>query len=367
MDEDARHPAEDPSLPSRPIPWHPASLADRLPALRRRADLTRATRAFWEARGCTEVETPALVPVPGMEVHLHGFPTRFTPHLGRGEGRGLWLRTSPELAIKRLLVAGCGACFELARVWRNGEVSTRHAPEFTMLEVYLPGAGLPALIDAVEEFLRATLPPRVAHAGVETDLTLPFERIPVAEAFCRHANGLDILSTVAPETAEGDAAALHAAARAAGLEAPIGLGWEDLFFHLMLEHVEPHLGRGRGSFLTHWPAPQAALARRDPADPRAALRFEVFAAGLELGNAFDELTDPDEQRTRFVRDVAERRRLYGDGEGTAWALDEDFLAALEHGLPATSGIALGFDRLAMLAAGVPDIDSVRWLGAWPFT
>nr|WP_245215834.1 EF-P lysine aminoacylase EpmA [Pararoseomonas baculiformis] len=335
-------------------------MAARLPALRRRAELTRATRAFWEARGCLEVETPCLVPAPGMEVHLHGFRSRFEPHLGRGEGRELWLRTSPELSIKRLLVAGTGSCFELARVWRNGEVSPRHAPEFTMLEIYLAGAGLDGLMDAVEAYLRAVLPPRVAHAGVETDLSLPFERVSVAEAFARL--GMDVLASVDPASAAGDAAALASAARAAGLSAPEGLGWEDLFFHLMLEHVEPRLGRGRGSFLTHWPAPQAALARRDPADPRAALRFEVFAAGLELGNAFDELLDPEEQAARFHRDVAEREALYGPG----WAVDDDFLAALRQGMPPTAGIAMGFDRLAMLAAGVPGIDAVRWLGGWPF-
>lgn len=300
-----------------------------------------------------------------MEVHLRGFAARFEPHLGRGEARDLWLRTSPELAIKRLLAGGAGSCFELARVWRNGEVSPRHAPEFTMLEVYRVGLPLAGLMDEVEDYLRAVLPPRVSHDGITTDLAPAFERLTVAEAFRRHAGGLDLLATVDATTAAGDGPALHRAARAAGLDAPDGLSWEDLFFHLVLTHVEPRLGRARGSFLTGWPAPQAALARRDPADPRAALRFEVFAAGLELGNAFDELTDAAEQRDRFVRDVAERRRLYGGAGGAAWDVDEDFLAALVHGMPACSGIALGFDRLAMLAAGVPDVDAVRWLGGWP--
>ncbi|MBB5694861.1 EF-P lysine aminoacylase EpmA [Muricoccus pecuniae] len=347
-------------LRTAPPPWHPDALAARLPALRRRAALLRDTRAFWEGRGCTEVETPALVPVPGMEVHLHGFRSRFEPHLGRGEGRDLWLRTSPELAIKRLLVGGAGSVFEIARVWRNGEVSARHAPEFTMLEVYLAGAGMEGLMEAVEDYLRAVLPRRVLHTGVETDLSLPFERVSVAGAFARL--GLDLLASVDPRTGEGDAAALAGLAREAGLAAPEGLGWEDLFFHLMLEHVEPRLGRERATFLTHWPAPQAALARRDPADPRAALRFEVFAAGLELGNAFDELLDPAEQAARFARDVAEREALYGPG----WGVDRDFLAALAQGMPPTAGIAMGFDRLAMLAAGVPDLDGVRWLGGWPY-
>jgi lysyl-tRNA synthetase class 2 len=198
----------------------------------------------------------------------------------------------------------------------------------------------------------------VAHGGVATPLDKPFERLSMAEAFRRHGNGLDILATVDPTTAEGDAAALHAAARAAGLDLPPGLGWEDAFFHLVLTHVEPRIGRERATFLTHWPAPQAALARRDPADPRAALRFELFVAGLELANAFDELTDPAEQRARFTRDVEARRQQAG-AEG--WEVDEDFLRSLEHGMPAGSGIALGFDRLAMLASGAASIEQVLWL------
>jgi lysyl-tRNA synthetase class 2 len=342
-----------------PLPaWHPEAFAARLPFLRRRARLLAETRAFFAARGCTEVETPALVPAPGMEVHLRAFRSEYRPHLGAGAPMTLWLRTSPELALKRLLVAGAGPVFELARCWRNGETSPRHAPEFTMLEWYRPGATLEALMDETEAFLRSVLPACVAHDGVATDLALPFERLSMAEAFRRHANGLDILASVDLVSGEGDAPALHAAAAAAGLALPPGLGWEDGFFHLLLTHVEPRLGRDRATFLTHWPAPQAALARRDPADPRAALRFELFVAGLELANAFDELTDPAEQRLRFTRDCALRQAEAGE-EG--WPPDEDFLAALDHGMPGGAGIALGFDRLAMLASGAARIDQVLWL------
>jgi lysyl-tRNA synthetase class 2 len=333
-------------------PWHPEAFAARLPFLERRARLTAETRAFFTARGYREVETPALVPAPGAEVHLRAFATRYEAHLGQGVSRDLWLRTSPELALKRLLVAGAGPVFELARVWRNGEASPRHASEFTMLEWYRPGLGFAGLMTETEEFIRAVAPPIVAHGDATTDLSLPFERITMAEAFARWCNGLDILGT------EGDTARLHAAAQAAGFTPHADEGWEDLFFRLLLEHIEPQLGRGRATFLTHWPAPQAALARRDPADPRAALRFELFVAGLELANAFDELTDPAEQRARFIDDTAERRRISGE---RGWEVDEDFLAALEHGMPTTSGIALGFDRLAMLAAGAREIADVMWL------
>ena len=339
-------------MAEKPV-WHPERLAARLPFLDARARLTAATRTFFVGRGYREVETPSLVPVPGMDVHLMGFSTRYRPHLGRGRETTLWLRTSPELAIKRLLAGGAGPVFELARVWRNGEVSPRHHPEFTMLEWYAPGADLAALMDETEAYVRAVCPSRVGHAGVETDLTLPFARLTMADAFARHAGVPDLLASVTAG-GRGDAAVLSAAAGTALRE---GEDWEDVFFRLLLERVEPVIGREHATFLTHWPAPQAALARRDPSDPRAALRFELFVAGIELANAFDELTDAAEQRARFTIDVAERHRRYGEG----WPVDEDFLAALDHGLPPTAGIAMGFDRLAMLASGARTIEDVLWL------
>lgn len=336
-----------------PPPWHPESLAARLPFLEARARLTTATRAWLTAQGYREVETPCLVPAPGMEVHLRGFQSRYEPHLGQGEGRALWLRTSPELALKRLLVGAAGPVFELARVWRNGEIGRRHAPEFTMLEWYRPGLPLDGLMAETERLVRALCPSLVAHEGVTTDLALPFERITCAEAFARHA-GLDLLASIRPD-GTGDGAALGARADES---------WEEAFFRILLEHVEPHLGRARASFLTHWPTPQAALARRDPADQRVALRFELFAGGIELANAFDELTDAAEQAARFAQDVAERERLYGAAD--SWPVDADFLAALSHGMPSGSGIALGFDRLAMLASGARRIEDVLWLGGFPY-
>ncbi|MBU8544893.1 MULTISPECIES: EF-P lysine aminoacylase EpmA [Roseomonadaceae] len=342
--------------------WSRERLAARLPFLRRRAELTAATRHFFTSRGYLEVETPCLVPAPGMEVHLRGFATEYRPHLGIGQDSTLWLRTSPELALKRLLVGGAGKVFELARVWRNGEASPRHAPEFTMLEWYAPGLDLAGLMEETELLLRSICPGPVGHGEAMADLSLPFERLTMAEAFSRHCRGMDILGTVDAATGEGDAAKLRAHAAKVGLHVPESDGWEDGFFRLMMRYVEPAIGQGRATFLTHWPAPQAALARRDPRDGRVALRFELFAAGLELANAFEELTDPVEQRARFERDVAQRRAETGE-EG--WDVDEDFLAALEAGMPPASGIALGFDRLAMLASGASDIEDVLWLPALP--
>jgi len=327
-----------------PLPGgRPDSLAARLPFLRRRALLTQATRAFFAARGYTEVETPYAVPAPGEEVHLAAFATERID--SAGERTKLWLHTSPEFAMKRLLAGGAGPIFQLARVWRNGEGSDTHAAEFTMLEWYRPDAALPELMDEVEAFLRAVLPPFVTSRGVTTDLGM-FDRLSLSDTFA--AFGVDLLGTA------GDAGAL---AHAAGERLRDGETWEDLFFRLLLGRIEPGLGRDRPTFLTHWPAEQAALARRDPADPRAALRFELFVCGMELANAFEELTDADEQRARFTQDRARRHALYGPD----WELDEDFLAAVAHGMPTGCGIALGFDRLAMIASGAQRIEQVLWL------
>jgi lysyl-tRNA synthetase class 2 len=228
-------------------------------------------------------------------------------------------------------------------VWRNGEASVLHAPEFTMLEWYAPGADMAALIGQTMRLLRAVLPGEVTCRGVTTRLD-DAEVLSVAEAFRRYA-GADVLGTA------GDAPAL---ASSAGERLRDGEDWEDLFFRILLGRVEPHLGRGQPTFLTHWPAAQAALARRDPADARVAERFELFVCGMELANAFVELTDAEEQRARFEVDRARRQALYG-GEG--WPMDEALLAALP-ALPPCAGIALGFDRLAMIAAGVDDIRAV---------
>jgi len=323
--------------------WNAESLAARLPMLRRRGLLTAAARAFFEARGYTEVETPYAVPVPGEEVHVRTFATRF--ETVRGQTVPLWLHTSPEFAMKKLLAGGAGPIFQFARVWRNAEGSATHAPEFTMLEWYAPGASMAALMDETEALFRAVLPPTVTCRGITTSLAR-FDRITVAEAFFRWA-GADVLATA------GNATALAAVA-CATLRA--GEDWEDLFFRLLLERVEPHLGRAHPTFLTHWPAAQAALARRDPCDPRVALRFEIYAAGLELANAFEELTDPAEQRARFIADRARRHAV----SGPDWDLDEDFLAALPS-MPPCAGIALGFDRLAMMASGADSIEQVLWL------
>jgi hypothetical protein len=205
--------------------WHPERLAARLPYLAVRSRILAATRAHFSASGYSEIETPALVPSPGAEVHLAAFETAYEPHLGAGAQHRLFLRTSPELAIKRLLAGGVGPVFEIARVWRNGELSARHAPEFTMLEWYRPGLSMAGLMDEAEAYLRAVWPDCPAA---------PFRRITMAEAFFRWCNGLDILATVRAD-GQGDAAALQAATASAGLETRADEDWESGFFRLMLE------------------------------------------------------------------------------------------------------------------------------------
>jgi lysyl-tRNA synthetase class 2 len=324
--------------------WHPESLAARMPFLRRRTTLTRAVRAFFHDRGYTEVETPYAVAAPGEEVHLRAFAT--TREHPDGTRENLWLHTSPEFAMKRLLVAGAGPIFQFARVWRNGEASALHAPEFTMLEWYRPAADMDSLIEETTTLLRQVLPPVVRCRGIATDLSR-IERLTVADAFARHV-GVDLLAI------GEDAPALAAAANTRLRENET---WEDLFFRLLLDRIEPNLGRRHPTFLTHWPAAQAALARRDPTDPRVAERFELFVCGIELANAFAELTDPVEQRTRFMIERERRHAMHGPD----WNLDEDFLAALEYGMPQSAGIAMGFDRLAMVASDARAIGQVLWL------
>jgi lysyl-tRNA synthetase class 2 len=324
--------------------WHPESLLARLPFLHRRTELIRSVREFFHRRGYMEVETPYAVAAPGEEVHLRAFAT--TREHPDGSTESLWLHTSPEFAMKRLLVANAGPIFQFARVWRNGEGGVLHAAEFSMLEWYCPDAGTDQLIDETMAMLRSVLPPVVRCRGVTTDLSR-FDRLTVAEAFARYV-GVDLLAI------GEDAAELAAGA---GVRLRPNENWEDLFFRLLLERIEPNLGRRHPTFLTHWPAAQAALARRDPADPRVAERFELFVCGIELANAFVELTDAVEQRARFVQERSRRHAMHGPD----WPLDEDFLAALEFGMPPSAGIALGFDRLAMIASGADRIGQVLWL------
>jgi lysyl-tRNA synthetase class 2 len=330
--------------------WAPENYADRRPRLLQRARIVKAVRGFFEGQDFVEIEPSALQVSPGNETHIAGFATQFQPP--GGAPQSYYLHSSPEFDCKKLLAAGERRIFALAHVFRNGERSKFHHPEFTMLEWYRAGTRYRALIDDCASLLKLA----AGAAGVAAfhcgDSSLdPFrapEILTVAEAFGRYA-GIDLLAVL------DDRETFAARARQIGIRVSADDHWSDLFSKILSDRIERRLGHGRATVLIDYPASEAALARRKPEDPRLAERFELYGCGVELANAFGELTDPVEQRARFVEDMAERARLYGD----AYPLDEDFLAALAF-MPEASGIALGLDRLVMLATGASHIEQVLW-------
>lgn len=337
-------------------PWWDAERhKDRRPALIVRNQIQAAIRAWMVGEGFTEVDPVALQLSPGNEAHLHAFTTE--AHGPDGQGRKMYLHTSPEFAMKKLLAAGETKIAAFAHVWRNRERGALHSPEFTMLEWYRADEPYTVLMDDCMVFLRLAAQAAGGNRLLYKDHTCdPFatpEKLSVAEAFERYA-GIDILATVGPE--EPDSVALGAMLDRQGIRRAPDDTWSDMVSRVLVEKVEPHLGIGRVTILDRYPAPEAALARRAKDDPRVAERFELYACGVELANGFGELTDAAEQRRRFEVEMDEKERVYG----TRYPLDEDFLAALEH-MPQASGIALGFDRLVMLATGAPQINDVIWV------
>ena len=341
-------------LPASP-PWHPHVHADRRPFLLGRGRIVRALRQLFEERDFVEVETPALQVSPGNEAHLHAFATEIlTPGGARAP---LYLHTSPEFACKKLLAAGERRIVNFARVFRNRERSPLHHPEFTLLEWYRAGESYDVLMNDCAEVLATAAETAGTKAlswrGRTADPFATPERLTVAEAFVRYA-GFDLMQTLDP-TGDTDRGASAERAQAAGVRVSPDDTWGYVFSRVMVTLVEPHLGEGRATILTEYPVVEAALARVTPADPRTAERFELYACGVELANAFGELTDPAEQRRRFEAEMAEKERIYG----VRYPIDEDFLAALAQ-MPPASGIALGLDRLVMLATGAPRIEDVLW-------
>jgi lysyl-tRNA synthetase class 2 len=339
-----------------PSPWWDKDRhADRRPFLIARNRITAAVRGWFGARGFTEVEAAALNVSPGNEAHLHGFATEAVTT--GGERRTLYLHTSPEFAAKKLLAAGETRIFDLAQVWRNRERGPLHSPEFTMLEWYRTGEPYEQLMEDCAALLALAAETagtkRFAFRGLEVDPFAEPERVTVAQALERFA-GVDLLVTV--EAGGGtDRDALAAQATAAGVRVAADDTWADVFSRLLVEKVEPKLGVGRASILCEYPISEAALARPKAADPRVAERFELYACGVELANAFGELTDAAEQRRRFEAEMDEKARVYGE----RYPIDEELLSALE-AMPEACGSALGFDRLVMLATGASRIEQVQW-------
>jgi lysyl-tRNA synthetase class 2 len=317
-----------------------------------------AARVWFEARGFTEVECGALVMSPGNEAHLHAFETEAVETGGARHRR--FLHTSPEFAAKKLLAAGETRVFDFARVFRNRERGALHAPEFTMLEWYRANEAYDAVIaDCLALLCLAsdtTGMNEFAFRGQKCDPRGDAERMTIADAFTHHA-GIDLLATLNAQ-GEGDRNHLATRARRAGFDVAENDNWADIFSKVLVARVEPNLGVERPTILCEYPRCEAALARATPHDPRVAERFELYVCGVELANGFGELTDPIEQRARFESEMAEKSRIYGE----RYPIDEDFLAALAH-MPPASGVAMGFDRLAMLATGARKIDDVLWTPA----
>jgi lysyl-tRNA synthetase class 2 len=317
-----------------------------------------ALRAFFSADDFVEVDTAALQLSPGNETHLHAFRTEFVGSDGNAEP--FYLHTSPEFACKKLLAAGERRIFTFAHVFRNREQSPTHQPEFTMLEWYRTGETYDALMRDCAEMLalaaEAGGTSLFRHRGLECDPFAEPERLTLAEAFDRFA-GIDLLATIGRK-GETDRERLALVARRAEIRVGEDDSWSDIFSRVLVDKIEPRLGAGRATILCEYPITEAALARKSPRSPKVAERFELYACGVELANAFGELTDAAEQRRRFAADMDEKDRLYGE----RYPLDEDFLAALAI-MPDASGAALGFDRLVMLATGAARVEEVIWAPA----
>lgn len=335
--------------------WTPHVHADRRPRLMARNAIQAALRTWFAERGFIETQTGVLQVSPGNEAHLSAFASEFLHP--DGSRRPFYLHTSPEFAAKKLLAAGERRLFSFGPVFRNRERGPLHHPEFTMVEWYRTGEPYETLMEDCGAFLAIAADragaKKLTFRGREADPAAEAERITVAEAFERFAS-IDLLATVSA-SGETDAEALRDAVVAAGIRTAPDDNWADLYSRVMVEKVEPNLGFGRAAVLYEYPVSEAALARPVARDPRVAERFELYCCGVELANGFGELTDPDEQRRRFILEMDAKERVYGE----RYPLDEDFLAALAI-MPDASGVALGFDRLVMLATGANRIDDVIW-------
>lgn len=308
-------------------------------------------RSFFKSHHFHEVQTPLLVSTPSCEPNLEPFSTTLTTHTG--QSLPAYLILSPEFALKKLLAGGLGSCFEITRSFRNHEaVSPQHQPEFTILEWYRVGADYRDIMTDFEQLLLHLValikphssPQNFTYQGVNLDLSLPWPRLSIATAFSRYAHINPDILTNEPK--------FIATAHKKGYQVTATTTWEQLFYQIIFNEIEPQIkALNRPVFLHDYPISQASLSRPSAADTRFAERFEVFLAGLELGNCFSELTDASEQARRFQTDQHLRRQ---SGKST-YPTDQGLLTALKSGLPDVAGIAVGLDRLIMLLADVPSI------------
>lgn len=318
--------------------WHPNRFALKIPHLKARAQMMSRIRNFFDARGYVEVETPALQTSPCMEPHIQAFKTK-----------GHYLHTSPEFAMKKLLVAGLDKIYQIAHVFRDEAPSSLHTPEFTMLEWYEKGLSYDAMMDETISLVRAAADgAKLSYRGIACEPQEEWEIITVVAAVKAHAD-IDIKGKF------GDLAHLQTEAKRIGVYLSPADDWENALLKIIMEKVEPNLGIKAPTILCDYPVSMAALSQPKPGNPSLAERFEVYVCGIELANAFGELTDAKTQRERFLHDVTLRKKTYGDD----YPVDEEFLRAIDFGLPACSGNALGIDRLAMMISDVARIDDIQ--------
>ena len=338
-----------PSDLAQDLPWfHPSRHQDRRGFLLARNKIIASMRSWFATHDFLEVDTPALQISPGNEAHLHGFETKLIHNDGSSSVR--YLHTSPEFACKKLLAAGETRIFNLGHVFRNREKTPTHAPEFTMLEWYRAEAPYSQIIEDTVAIVRLAAGDHTFNwKGVACDPSAKVEMLSVAEGFQKYA-GVDLLSTL-----HGNVADVKALAAQSPVSFQSNETWTDIFSRILVEKVEPHLGNGCITVFYEYPSCEAALARTCAHDPRVAERFELYAAGVELANGFGELTDAAEQRRRFEEEMEIKQRIYGE----RYPIDEELLSALTM-MPDASGVALGLDRLIMLATGATRIDQVQW-------
>ena len=315
-------------------------VSGRRAALELRSDLLAKTRGFFRERSFVEIEAPVWVRTPGLEVHIKAVEA--------GDG---YLTTSPEFALKRLLCGGMKQVFSLGSCFRADERGANHSVEFSMLEWYRANAKLGAIEADTEALVQALVDPRrsgfITRGTVAIDCRTPWPRLTVRNLFADHAG-------IALRGDESDIEFL-AAAKRAGHDVGTATRFDDVFYSIWLDHIEPALPADRPSFVCDWPSRLAALAKPKTDDPACVERFELYIGGIELANAFGELTDAAEQRRRFEAEQRER----AERDLAVYPIDEKFLAALEEGMPPSAGIALGFDRLVMLIAEAETIGDVQ--------
>ncbi|PZP56336.1 MAG: EF-P lysine aminoacylase GenX [Micavibrio aeruginosavorus] len=332
--------------------WKPENFGQKTENLRTRMVLIRSVRKFFEERDFWEVETPILQVCPVMDTHILGIKADIRG-VDKQIDRTRYLHTSPEFAMKKLLVAGLPKIFQICHVFRDAEASKRHSVEFTMIEWYRAEENYKVIMQDCVDLLRFCAKELGIKAYSYRDkICDPFrdwEIISVDDAFRQYA-GIKLSDYL------DDAAGFNQAIQEIGIRTAPGDAWDDLFFRVMDALIEPKLGNGVPTILCDYPVSLASLARRKPEDSRFAERFELYVCGVEVANAFGELTNAAEQEVRFAEELALKEQLYGD----KYPVDQDFLDALKFGMPESSGIALGIDRLVMLAVGTDDIDQVLW-------